>query len=1130
LCLPRQCFFPFDSIRKTLYVEINSPNNLASDSQLRSIRCGRASILYLTLLRRVCGRERMLHAVRSYSRGFSLMKSSLRLVLTLFLLSFASAFAQQTGLSGVVSDVQGGVIQGAKVEAKQLDGSSFFATTNAQGTYVMPSLTAAEYTVTVSAQGFGTVKKKLLLLVGQLAQVDIKLPVASATSSVEVTATDQLAIDTTSSEVAGNITPKEVEDVPINGRNYIELSTLVPGIKANAFGNSPVSGPGGASQGDAETGKFQITLDGLQASQDSVGSSFGQPRFSQDAISQFQIITNRFDATAGRSAGVYVNVQTKTGSNSMHGGAFLYDRNSVFFASDPVAKLNNAQDPGSTPISRPVFADEQYGGTFGGPIRKDKLWYFASYEGEHQPSNPTITPVITTGLTSSTYTHPSILLINEYEGRIDYQRNEKNHFFLRGDAFTQSQSFIPPTTAGADPSQAYYSTVSSWGYTGDWNRNISDHLINDIHAGLHYFQFQNLPFFSTGSIVVTLPAVTVGEPYNEPEIFNQYTQQYRDDLFWLKGKHNVKVGGEYLFTHHGGSVPQYLRGGLTACSSNTGAATAATYAAMFPQGTLSPSTWNYAAINAYCNTNETYVQAFGQYGITINRNIIGVWAQDDWKILPRLTLNLGLRYDNDLGAYNTGYVPTAGLLTPNTNPNANFAPRLGFAYDPGGDGKTSIRGGAGLYYADQVANAIIDEELYSSTARALQATVSTNQSTGGTALALPAPFAGQTPTSNPTNYVTSPQPVARGAKTPYSLEASFGVARQLPWKTTMSADFVHARTYDDYIALSGNLLENPANPEQNLNPATAINAATYATRVCGNTSVQLDNLNTATLSTDAPNGTTPTGTPITAPAKQVCNNLFGATVRQFTTTPGAGMISDALEVSLKHATTHGFTSSLAYTWGRVKNSTTGAFAYPNKPFVPGIQQEWADGTDDQRHTLTVTGKYQWKYGLSLSSLYHFGSGLAFATSTGSTVNGYASSTRTFTAQPISPGQTCPVTACQTTYAPLSKTHYDAAYGFWILERDAFRGSDYNRVDSRLQEDMKIKERYHAILAVEAFNLFNHTNFGNFAATGSQPTLNASGTYAGDINLNSYGHPASVNSGTAVEYFARNLQFIARFSF
>jgi len=293
----------------------------------------------------------------------------------------------------------------------------------------------------------------------------------------------------------------------------------------------------------------------------------------------------------------------------------------------------------------------------------------------------------------------------------------------------------------------------------------------------------------------------------------------------------------------------------------------------------------------------------------------------------------------------------------------------------------------------------------------------------------------------------------------------------------MSADFVHQRVYDDFIALSGNLLVNPANPEQNLNPTAAMNAATYASRVCGNSSVQLDTLNAASLATDAPSNGSPAGPQA---AKQVCNQLFGSAVRQFTTYPGAGVIADALEVSVKHATTAGFTSTLAYTWGRVKNSTTGGFAYPNKPFPSGIQQEWANGTDDQRHTLTATGEYQWKYGLSMSALYHFGSGLAFATTSGSSVNSYASSTRTFgfavagnqslPSQPIAPGTTCPVTHCTTIYAPLSTVSYDASYGYWVIARDAFRGSDYNRVDSRLQENFKIKEKYHAIVAIEACNL------------------------------------------------------------
>lgn len=132
----------------------------------------------------------------------------------------------------------------------------------------------------------------------------------------------------------------------------------------------------------------------------------------------------------------------------------------------------------------------------------------------------------------------------------------------------------------------------------------------------------------------------------------------------------------------------------------------------------------------------------------------------------------------------------------------------------------------------------------------------------------------------------------------------------------------------------------------------------------------------------------------------------------------------------------------------------------------------------------MNGEYQWKYGRSLCSLYHFDSGQAFAPSTGASVNGYSQGTRTFAAQSIAPGTTCPVTTCVTTYAPLSKIHYDAGYGYWILERDGFRGTPYNRVDTHIQESFKIKEKYNAIVAVEAFDLFNHPNYGNFATTAS----------------------------------------------
>ena len=177
--------------------------------------------------------------------------------------------------------------------------------------------------------------------------------------------------------------------------------------------------------------------------------------------------------------------------------------------------------------------------------------------------------------------------------------------------------------------------------------------------------------------------------------------------------------------------------------------------------------------------------------------------------MPRLTLNLGLRYDNDLGAYNTSYVPSPGLLTPNTNPNANFAPRLGFAYDPSGVGKTSIRGGGGPLFCRPGLRT--PSSTSSFTAARPAPCRPPRRVRQPHRLTLPSPFAGQNPSANPSGYVSSPQPVMRGSKTPYALQLSIGAAHELGYKTNVSVDFVHTRVYDDFIALSGNLLQNPAN-------------------------------------------------------------------------------------------------------------------------------------------------------------------------------------------------------------------------------------------------------------------------------------------------------------------------------
>jgi hypothetical protein len=992
------------------------------------------------------------------------MKMFMRLF-ALFSFVIVNAYAQQTGISGRVTDSQGAVISGASVEVKQEGAAAFHTTTNAQGTYLIPSLAAGDYIVTVTAAGFSTVKTKVTMLVGQTPDLETSLPLQSTSTSVVVTS-DSIAVDTTSSTVAGNVTPQEVQGLPINGRNYMQLATLVPGIRINAItADVPV---GSAS----ESGKFQITMDGLQVSQDTAGSAFGQPRFSQDAISQFQIITNRFDATLGRSAGVYVNAQSKSGANTIHGGAFGYFRNDSLNAADPVAHKVLP------------FSDQQYGGTFGGPIMKDKLWYFGSYEGERQPSTST---TVSVAANNAAFSHAGTLKLNEYLGRGDYQLNSKNHILLRGDGFTYKNDYVG-VSGTTDPSTAYYGTRTSYGYVADWNSNVSSNLVNDLRVGFHHFGWQNLPYVQ--SIQVIFPSVTVGGPYNYPQIFQQNTQQYRDDIFWLKGKHSVKAGAELLYTGHGGFFQQNVRGRVTSCGSTP---TASDFATMFPKGTTDAASWNLSAISAVCNKGAgmTYVQGYGDFTVNVPRTILGFWLQDDWKVLPRLTVNLGVRYDNDLGAFTGGPKLTNGLQTPQGNDNNNIAPRVGFAYDPWGDGKTVIRGGAGLYYADISANQIIDQQIFNGVST-IQASVS------GTSVNLANPFNGGNPATNPGAYLQAVQPLAKDAKVPYALQISFGIQRELPMHTTLTADLVHNRAYNDWARFNGNLLVDPTNSQRNLNPGSALSSS--VTRVCGNGSVSTDTIATYSSAT-----------------KQVCNQSFTA-VQQFFTPHGAGSIYDGLQVGIKHSTTAGFTGGLAYTFSRTKNSTEGPFTYPNKPFIANIKDEWSNGTDDQRHSLTVNGEYKWRYGLALSSLYRFGSGTAYATITGTAApNGApASFNRTLAANttPIAAGSTCSVAPCLPVYAPLSHFHYDAGYGYYILDRNSLRGRPIQRVDSRLQETIPVHERYKVILAVEAFNLFNHSNYGNYVTS---------------VNLATYGNPAST-SGSPVEFAARQLQFIGRFQF
>jgi len=233
------------------------------------------------------------------------VRSSYRkLIWPLLLWAAGSCFGQQTGISGRISDPSGPIVSDVKMSARAQDGTAVSTLTNREGLYQFPALRAETYLLRFEAAGFAPAERTITLLVGQVPTVDIALQLASTSSSVNVM-DSPAEVNTSTSTVAGDVSPAEVKKLPLNGRNYLQLAMMVPGITSNNVTTSPV--------GTTDSGKVQINVDGQQVTQNAAGTSFGQPQYSQDAIDQFQIITNRFDATAGRSSRMQVNVQTKAG-------------------------------------------------------------------------------------------------------------------------------------------------------------------------------------------------------------------------------------------------------------------------------------------------------------------------------------------------------------------------------------------------------------------------------------------------------------------------------------------------------------------------------------------------------------------------------------------------------------------------------------------------------------------------------------------------------------------------------------------------------------------------------------------------------------------------------------------------
>src|SRR6266850_1013534 len=447
----------------------------------------------------------------------------------------APAYAQDALVIGSVADDTKAVLPGATITATGLEtGVQTIAVSDGRGEYRL-KLAPGTYKLQVELAGFGPVLiPKVELLVGQNATVPVTLKIAQVSEALTVTAESPL-VDTASSQVAGNVDRRQMENLPLQGRNWMELSKMVKGITANDVNNN--------RPGVDTDDMFQLNLDGQQITQKVAGSGFGQPRFSRESIAEFQIVTSMFDITQGRSAGMEIQAISKSGTNTLSGNVYGYFRDNKLNAADLVAK-----DSAGNPLVLP-YSNQQVGATLGGPIVKDKVHYFASYEYEREPGTTFANPSL---LPTETFSIPYQNGQKSVLARVDDQLSPRHRVSIRASRWNWANPYLLPI--GDHPSHASDQTKDATNVLGTWSSVMGGgNRILEIKGGYNGFHWTNAPQDSLlGTREYRVPGLNFGAPYNYPQTLNQNNWTGRVDYSIHRDTHDLKMGAEYIHVHNGG--------------------------------------------------------------------------------------------------------------------------------------------------------------------------------------------------------------------------------------------------------------------------------------------------------------------------------------------------------------------------------------------------------------------------------------------------------------------------------------------------------------------------------------------------------------------------------------------------
>jgi len=686
---------------------------------------------------------------------------------------FASvAFGQVVGgtIFGRVADESGQPLSGTTVTARNVDtGLTRTVPSDAGGIYRFAQLPVGTYEFTVTLTGFATeVRSGVRLSIGQQAEVNFSLKVAAVSETVTVKS-DAPIVETTKSVIGANITKRQIDELPLPDRNFESLIILSPGITQSVTEATDISSSG--SNGSSNT----MLIDGLSNDQTALGDFRGD--YSPDAIGEFEVMSSQYSAEYGQASGAIINVVTRSGTNDFHARVAGYYRASALTASDPFASPDPTTGEKSTPFEQGILSVSG-----GGPIARDKAFFFLSFEQTWRDATAVVgvepSVLESLGLGSET-TFPQDLREPRVVAKIDYHPTDSQTLMgrFRLDKPKQTNDLVGEIAGNGavvteeagftlDTENIDYALAHSWIINPNTSNDARFQFARQSNDALQ----QNCP----GCPTIQRPTVISGKLPNMPQSFSEDRYQFIDSVsfnFGKSGEHFVKAGVDYSHIKIDAFVPQNFDGAFVFTTDQ-------------PFDANNPDTYPFI-----------YQVGSGDPNIALNNNIVGLYVQDQWRAASNLTFNIGLRWDYEDQVYTK-------------HDWQNFGPRIHFAWDPTKDGKTSVRGGFGIYYDQVLLNVPLLATIFEPGRFNFQTILNPGYPdplSGGNGVPIPLP-----PNISILNQDNT---------TPYKNVGSLGVQRELTPDMAFSLDFVYARSYHLLLLRDANAPIQGVYPDPNVGTA-----------------------------------------------------------------------------------------------------------------------------------------------------------------------------------------------------------------------------------------------------------------------------------------------------------------------